>query len=53
MHIVYFIVKKNKLNIYILMSINKNLDFSLDSQSSFGFPSFFKKGRDGDDIYNI
>ena len=35
------------------MKINKNLDFSLDNQSSFGFPSFFKKGRDGDDIYNI
>ena len=35
------------------MKINKDLDFSLDNQSSFGFPSFFKKGRDGDDIYNI
>ena len=34
------------------MSIN-NFDFSLDNQSSFGFPSFFKKGKDGDDIYNI
>lgn len=35
------------------MSTDNKLDFSLDNQSSFGFPSFFKKGKNGDDIYNI
>ena len=32
---------------------NKSEDFSFDAETNFGFPSFFKKGKDGDDIYNI
>ena len=32
---------------------NKSEDFSFDAETNFGFPSFFKKGKDGDDISEV